>query len=106
MEISRYPNLDYSNATESIHRNAALYIPAWSFLSLCAAVNTCSFRNVIIDNADLVLLAALLRQDFPDLPSLAIDFTHAPDLLCGPCVRDAFHQHLDNHAVDAVLCPA
>jgi hypothetical protein len=73
---------------------------------LCTAINTCSFRHVIIHNADFVLLLALLRKDFPDLPSLTLDLSHAPNLLSGPCVGYALHQHLDNVALDAILCPA
>ena len=63
-------------------------------------------RHVIVDKADLKLLVALLCQNPPDLSPLAVDFTEAPNLLCGPCVRDAFHIHLDYHAVDTVLGPA
>jgi hypothetical protein len=73
---------------------------------ICTVVNTCSFRYVIIHNADPMLLLALFRKDFPDLPSLTLDLSHTPNLLCGPCVGYALHQHLDHVAFDAVLCPA
>lgn len=66
----------------------------------------CSFRYVIIHNADLVLFVALLRQNFPDLPPLTVELSHTPDLLCCPCVRDAFHNHFDHISLDAVLGPS
>jgi len=53
-----------------------------------------------------VLLAALLRQDFPDLPPLSVDLAHSPNLLCCPRVGDAFHQHFNHITIDAVLGPA
>ena len=72
---------------------------------LCTYTNTRLLRHVIVDKADLELLVALLCQNSPDLSPLAVDFTEAPNLLRGPCVRDAFHIHLDHHAVDTVLSP-
>jgi hypothetical protein len=53
-----------------------------------------------------VHLVSLLRQYLPDLPPLALDLSHAPDLLRSPRVSQTVDLHLNDIALDAILFPA
>ena len=98
---------EISNNTQGFESSkASSYTLLWSIPNLCTFLNTRLLRHVIVDKADLKLFVALLCQNSPDLSPLAVDLTEAPNLLCGPRVRDALHIHLDYRTIDTVLSPA
>ena len=65
-----------------------------------------SCRNIVIHDADAVHLVLLLCQHLPDLPPLAINHSHSPDLLRSPSVSQTIDLHLNDIALDAFLLPA
>jgi hypothetical protein len=64
-----------------------------------------SRRNIVIHDADAVHLVLFLRQNLPDLPPLAINHSHSPDLLRSPRVSQTVDLHLNDIALHAVFLP-
>ena len=64
-----------------------------------------SCRNIVIHDADAVHLVLLLCQHLPDLPPLAINHSHSPDLLRSPSVSQTIDLHLNDIALHAVFLP-
>ena len=58
-----------------------------------------SCRNIVIHDADAVHLVLLLCQHLPDLPPLAINHSHSPDLLRSPSVSQTIDLHLNDIAL-------
>jgi hypothetical protein len=46
------------------------------------------------------------RQHLPDLPPLALDHSHAPDLLRSPRISQTVDLHLNDIALHTLLLPA